>query len=47
MDLEYDGGDFCKGLTIGFEGRQVAQSMFVGAVKGAFQGNADKNDTWD
>jgi len=47
MDLEYDGGDFCQGLTIGFEGRQVAQSMFVGALKGALSGNADKNDTWD
>jgi len=47
MDLEYDGGDFCQGLTIGFEGRQVAQGMFVGAIKKTFQGNADKGDTWD
>lgn len=38
MDAEYDGGDFCAGMTVGFEGRQIAQGMFMNAVKTAFKG---------
>ena len=36
MDSEYDGGDFCQGLTMGFEGRQVFQSVAMHAVKETF-----------
>lgn len=42
MDSNYDGGDFCQGLTMGFEGRQVMQSMAVHAVKNAVGGKGRK-----
>ena len=36
MDKEYTGGDFCQGLTIGYEGRSVVQSAAMGFIKGIF-----------
>lgn len=39
MDKNYDGGDFCQGLTVGFEGKQVGQQMVVHAIQNAFTGN--------
>jgi len=41
MDAEYDGGDFCAGMTVAFEGRQVAQGLFMNAVKTAFKGGEE------
>ena len=36
MDPEYEGGDFCAGLTLGFEGRRVGQGMAMEFVKNIF-----------
>ena len=33
---DYDGGDFCAGLTAGFEGRTVAQGMFFNMIQNNF-----------
>lgn len=30
----YDGGDFCAGLTVGYEGRSLAQGVILGFAKG-------------
>ena len=36
LDKNYAGGDFCEGLTVGYEGRQVATDMAMTLVKGMF-----------
>lgn len=30
----YNGGDFCAGLTVGYEGRSLAQGAVLGFAKG-------------
>jgi hypothetical protein len=36
---DYDGGDFCAGLTAGYEGRSVAQGMFMNMLQNNFKKN--------
>lgn len=35
MDPQYDGGDFCQGLTVGFEIRQLSQAFVLNAITSA------------
>ena len=38
MDPSYEGGDFCQGLTVGFEARKVGQGAAMELVKKAMSG---------
>ena len=42
MDANYEGGDFCAGLTVGFEGRQVGQRAVMELVQSVFKGMSDQ-----
>ena len=42
MDANYEGGDFCAGLTIGFEGRQVGQRVVMELVQSVFKSNSNQ-----
>ena len=36
MDADYEGGDFCAGLTVGFEGRDIIKGKAMSMAKNMF-----------
>ena len=44
MDSSYEGGDFCQGLTVGYEARSIGQAFAVNFVKGVFNNMKNKGD---
>lgn len=36
MDASYEGGDFCQGLTVGYEARHIGQDFAMNFVKNIF-----------
>ena len=43
MDPSYEGGDFCQGLTVGYEARHVGQAAAVNFVKNVFNNKMNKD----
>ena len=37
LDKGYEGGDFCEGLTVAYEGRHIATDAAMGFVKNLMQ----------
>ena len=34
MSRQYEGGDFCQGIIVGYEGRSVGQDVLMSVIKG-------------
>ena len=46
MDESYEGGDFCQGLTVGYEGRNVVKAVVINGFQ-SFVSNMGNNNRRD